>query len=72
MKEASYTDGAKWNNGFLIANVDSLYGFVDFEYVNVAPTMAVSGGNYFYRTEEEIYPAMRDEIESFNRGNIGS
>lgn len=66
MRDASYTDGMKWNNGFLIANVDTRYESVNFDYTYVGETMAVSGGTWYYRESDEFYPALQHEMQQRN------
>ena len=63
VRDASYTDGAKWNNGFLIVNVDTRYQSVNFDYTYVGETMSVSGGTWYYRNKSEFYPALREEMD---------
>lgn len=62
LRDAPYCDGAKWSNGFLIAHVDTHYDNVSFEYVDVGITMAVAAGNFYYRGDDEIFPALRQEM----------
>lgn len=63
MRRASYCDGSKWNNGFLIAHVDTKYQHTTFDYVDVGPTMSASAGNFYYRTEAESYPDLDQELK---------
>lgn len=50
---ASYTDGEKWNNGFALIHVDTVSKAVQFEYIPVGNSFAVSAGKFYERTEEE-------------------
>lgn len=61
-KVASYTDGMKWNLGFIIANVDLQTTRPYFDYVSVGDTMAVAGGTFYYRKDEEFYPALKQSL----------
>lgn len=51
-RDASYCAGEKWHMGFMIANIDTWMRQVNFDYVPVTD-MAVSGGKWYLRTEEE-------------------
>lgn len=53
---ASYTEGEKWQNGFMIAHVDTLTKTVNFEYIQIT-NFAVVGGQYYYREPTEIIEA---------------
>lgn len=64
-RNASYTDGSIWNNGFLIINVDVEKRRPIFDYVYVGDTMAVAGGTFYYRQPEEYYPALVNEMNIF-------
>ncbi len=68
VREASYCDGSKWNNGFLIVNVDTFTESVVFDYVSVGSTFSVAGGTWFYRNEDEYYPALTKELQFRSRG----
>lgn len=61
-RDAPYCNGAVWNNGFLIIHVDTLYKYVNFDYVYVGPTMATAAGNFYYRDAGEIFPALNQEL----------
>lgn len=54
MRSASYTDGLKWANGFILAHVDTKEKEVNFEYVPVT-NKAIVGGKYYYRSDSERY-----------------
>lgn len=69
IREASYCDGSKWNNGFLIVNVDTHTESVVFDYVTVGSTFAIAGGTWYYRNEDEFYPALTKELGFRTHGN---
>jgi len=69
VRDASYTDGSKWNNGFLIANCDTEHESVVFDYTYVGDTFSVSGGTFFYREQSEYYQALTDELEHRKTGS---
>ncbi len=52
-RSASYTDGEKWSNGFIMAHVDTQKQDTCFEYVDVR-NHAVVGGKYYHREESEV------------------
>lgn len=60
---ASYTEGRKWNCGFLYAVVDTQYQRVNFDYVMVGDTGCQMGGRFYERAEEEYFPALVAELE---------
>ena len=68
-REACYCDGSKWNNGFLIVNVDTMTESVVFDYVSVGSTFSVAGGTWYYRQEDEFYPALSKELNFRTRGS---
>lgn len=68
IREAVYCDGTKWNNGFIIANVDTDTESVAFDYTYVGDTMAVSGGTWYYRQQNEFYPALEKELDFRRNG----
>lgn len=51
-RDASYTEGLKWSNGFILVHVDTIEKEVNFEYIPVT-NRAIVGGRYYYRTAEE-------------------
>ena len=59
---ASYCDGAKWNCGFVIVNVDMQTRNVNFDYVDVGTSFAVAGGTWFYRRPDEYYSELETEL----------
>jgi hypothetical protein len=50
---ASYCEGEKWHNGFLIENIDTHTKATAADYVTVGEDFAVSGGKFYYRTAAE-------------------
>jgi len=52
-RSASYTDAQKWNNGFIIADVDTQQKDTVFSYVDVRD-FAIVGGKYYYRQDGEV------------------
>lgn len=56
VRNASYTEGDKWSNGFALVHVDTKLKNVAIEYVNIT-SFAVVGGKYFTRTDSEASPA---------------
>jgi len=55
---ASYADGTKWNNGFLVAHVDTERQRNDFQYIPVNEDFAVVCGELLMRKPEEYYPGL--------------
>jgi hypothetical protein len=51
-RSASYCEGERWHNGFVIANVDTQTKAVTFDYIQVRDH-AVAGGMWYYREEHE-------------------
>jgi len=68
VRDAVYCDGTKWNNGFVIANVDTQTESVAFDYTYVGDTFAVSGGTWYYREPHEFYPALEKELDFRRNG----
>lgn len=52
VRDASYTDGEKWSNGFALVHVDTQTKRSVFEYIDVAD-VAFAGGKMYARTPEE-------------------
>lgn len=50
-REASYTNGEKWSNGFLIGHVDTERLLTQFEYIDTTADHAVIGGRWYLRRE---------------------
>lgn len=51
-RTATYTDGEKWSNGFIIADVDKEKRDTLFSYIDIRD-FAVVGGKYYYREPGE-------------------
>jgi len=54
-RDATYTEGEKWNNSFLMATIDTVKKTVLWDPVFVGDEIAISGGKYYYRTNAEKY-----------------
>ena len=52
-RDARYTDGLKWHNGFILCHVDTKDKVTNFEYVPVS-NHAVVGGRLYLRGKKEI------------------
>lgn len=52
-RDARYTDGLRWHNGFILCHVDKKDKYVNFEYVPVTDH-AVVGGKLYTRNKKEI------------------
>lgn len=52
-RKASYCEGEKWSNGFVLAHVDTQNGRTVFEYVDIADH-AVLGGRWYHREPSEV------------------
>ena len=48
--------------GFVIINIDTLTNRPYFDYVSVGDTMAVAGGTFYYRKDDEFYPALKNGL----------
>ncbi len=68
MRAANYCDASKWSNGFMICNVDTHTESVVFDYTDVGSTFSVSGGTWYYREEDEMYPALAKELNFRSSG----
>ena len=64
IREAPYCDGSKWNNGFLVVSADTENKSVCFDYCSIGDTHAVAAGKFFFREEDEYYPALRKELDA--------
>ena len=53
IKDASYCNGSKWSNGFLLAHIDTHNKSVLHEYVSVNDEFAIAGGKFYYREASE-------------------
>jgi hypothetical protein len=63
IREASYCDGSKWNNGFLVVLADTQTKSVAFDYSSVESTFATSAGRIYTREPSEFYPALEKELD---------
>jgi hypothetical protein len=54
VRNASYSMGEKWSNGFCIWHIDTLKKLATPEIIDVTNDLAVVGGKYYFRTEDEI------------------
>ena len=52
-RNANYTEGLKWANGFILVHVDTKTGVSNFEYIAVTDHACV-GGKMYYRDKKEI------------------
>lgn len=52
-RNAVYTDGLKWHNGFILCHIDTKDKKTNFEYVPITDHACV-GGKYYYRDKSEI------------------
>lgn len=50
-REASYCNGEKWNNGFLLVHVDTESKKSQFEYINTTHEHVVIGGKWYERKD---------------------
>lgn len=48
-REASFCNGEKWSNGFLLAHVNTLAKQVQFEYIDTTNDYVVIGGEWYFR-----------------------
>lgn len=48
-REASYCNGEKWSNGFIIAHIDTVAKRVQFEYIDTTNDHVVLGGEWYFR-----------------------
>jgi hypothetical protein len=49
IRDATYTDGEKWSNGFALAHIDTVKKRAVIDYVPVGETMACVGGKFYFR-----------------------
>jgi hypothetical protein len=54
VRRASFTDGSKWTNGFMISHHDIQNKRTVFEYVDTTQNFAIVGGKFYERTESEL------------------
>ena len=50
---ASYTEGAKWQTGFVICHLDTQEARTQFEIIDTSALHCMVGGKFYERTEEE-------------------
>lgn len=60
-RSASYCEGERWHNGFVMVNVDAETKATNFDYVSVTD-FAVSGGKFYYRNPSEFDTAVPKTI----------
>lgn len=63
-RNASYTDGRKWNLGFITANVDTQFKRAIFDYTAIGDTCAQMGGKFYERRPDEYYPTLDADLEN--------
>jgi len=63
-RQASYTDGRKWNNGFVAGYVDLQMQRVTFDYTFVGDTNCVMGGQFFERHPDEYYQGLIADLDN--------
>lgn len=51
-REASYTEGEKWHNGFALINVDTQTKATNFDYIPITD-FAIAGGKWYHRQDAE-------------------
>lgn len=51
-RQASYTDGERWGNGFALAHLDTAQKFTQIEYIQILDH-AVVGGRWYERDDDE-------------------
>ena len=68
-RQASYTDGRKWNLGFTYVIVDTWKQRAVFDYTYVGDTFCQLDNEFHERHEDEYYPALIADID--NRQNNG-
>lgn len=64
-RHASYTDGKKWNNGFIAAHINRAYERTVFEYFDVGDVFSRVCGTYLDRAPDEYYPELDREVRSY-------
>jgi hypothetical protein len=63
IREASFCDGTKWNNGFLVVMADTTTRDVVFDYCSIGSTFALAAGRMYARQPDEFYPALVKELD---------
>ena len=54
IRNASFCDASKWNQGWLISHVDIQKQKVQFEYINTTYDFCMIGGKFYKRTEDQL------------------
>lgn len=54
IRNAGFTEGEKWSNGFALIHVDTVSKKVQFEYLDVSHIHCVFGGIWYSRNEDEL------------------
>ena len=62
-RDASFCDGTKWNNGFLVVMADTQTRDVVFDYSYVGSTFSLSAGKMYARKADEFSPALIKELD---------
>jgi hypothetical protein len=55
-RDATYCEAERWNNGFALVHVDTQMKRSTTEYIQVGETVAVAGGKYYFRQDDERVP----------------
>jgi hypothetical protein len=66
-REASYCNGEKWANGFLLAHCDTITHRTQFEYLDLSHPGAMVGGKFYERTDAERVLDIRAPLVSSER-----
>lgn len=66
-RQASYTEGRKWNCGFLYGVADTKYERINWQYTFVGDTGCQMGAQFYERHKDEYYPGLLGEIDGFIR-----
>lgn len=62
-RDATFCDGTKWNNGFLVVMADTQTRDVVFDYSYVGSTFSLSAGKMYARQPDEFSPALIKELD---------
>lgn len=68
-RQASYTNGRKWNLGFVHVTIDTQFRRAIFDYTAVGDTCCHMGGKFYERRPEEYYGALQGDLDN---GNVNS
>ena len=63
-RNASYTDGRRWNLGFITAHIDTQMQRTVFDYTYVGDTCCQMGGKFYERRVDEFYPSLRADLDN--------